>query len=253
MRQFGDLDFQQTNPYAQIRPVELFLLDDPGVRVLDDAADDTYYMIVDLQRVRALYGSSDSTTIRPRARFALNLTFEGSVTASGEQIVAEAFVPPHRALIDRTDGLVVEPGENLTVTGTANFGPFKRVRVVLRGHDDPATAENESIQRAKIAYLGQPTEATNGMWSYSVVFERTASLRTAQNVTVRAVEVDGSATPERVPVEVVTTTPTVTETATSTATETDSTWTRTVSPTRRRHRRPFLRRLPRSRRANGVV
>lgn len=230
-RQFGDLDFQQTNPYAQIRPVELFLLDDPGVRVLDDVADDTYYMIVDLQRVHAVYGSSDSTTIQPRARFTLNLTFEGSVTASGDEVVAEAFVPPNRVSINQTDGFVVEPGENLTVTGTANFGPFEQVQVVLQGHDDPATAENESVRRVKIAYLGQPIEVANGTWSYSVVFERTGSLRAAQNLTVQAVEGDGSATSEHVPVEVVTTTPTATETATNTATEATSTRTQTVSPT----------------------
>lgn len=156
LREHGDFLVVQTNPSVERDPRIVHVLDGPGVRALADAANDTYYLAIDLGEARVTSGDADPAAaleddpFEPyRFEVRMELAADSPLTEGGERAVAT--VEPRGARVSTApDGIIhFRPAPNRTVVGTTNVGTGWNVTVVLAGEDDPNTTADESFRLAR--------------------------------------------------------------------------------------------------------
>lgn len=189
MAEHGDLTVEQTNPGPSQRAASVRVLDGTGVRVLPDVANDTYYLVVDLDEARVTRGEGGDEVDLTYGPYPFvvraELTADSPLTEKRELAVAP--VEPRTASVETApDGRVhVQPASNQTVSGTTNVGSGWNVTVVLEGDDASDTAENESFRLTREATAELPDGAD---FYYESRFQSAFDWRTVptatENVTV---------------------------------------------------------------------
>jgi len=207
LSEHGDLVVLQTNPGASQRPAHVHVLDGRGVRAFADAANDTYYVVMDLDEVRATRGEDGDEVDLTRSPYSFivraELAADSPLTEERQRAVTS--VEPRSASVETApDGRVhVQPSSNLTLSGTTNVGSGWPVTVVLAGDDDPDTATDESFESTRQATVELPEEVGfHYEGTFDVTFDEDAVAIGAENVTVDARLDGGSLLDEPIPVEV---------------------------------------------------
>lgn len=150
----ADLRAEQTNPPPERLRLSLDLLDPRYARVVADAGNDTYWLVVDTAR---LDGDRDGVPDSPDVghEYGVNVTVAGSLAPDGPRSATDefAFVPPTTAVLDRIDGRrYVTPDANATVTGRTTLAPGTRLRVLV-------TADGRTLNRTVVV---RPAETATG-------------------------------------------------------------------------------------------
>lgn len=205
MSNHGDLLVEQTNPPPSLEALQVHVLAGVGVTVFPDAANRTYYIVVDLDKARTTRGEDgdgESLDHGPY-EFIVEAELAADSPLTEDRQYAVAPVDSRRASLETApdDTVHVEAGSNVTISGTTNVGTGWPVTVVLTGDDNPDTSANESFRLIKEAVV-QPSEERNYHYerTFATAFERDAVPTAAENVTAD-VRFDGnSLLDEQVPV-----------------------------------------------------
>lgn len=144
----GNAVLLQTYPPPQQQRARVELLNETSVRVL--AGNDTYYVLVDLDRVdvyRGDYRDDDFRFMDASFAVRLGLTANESVGETGERLVA--FVDERRAMqaYGAAEPVELAPGADQRIQGRTTVGAGWPVTIVVRGTDDASTTQNESFVR----------------------------------------------------------------------------------------------------------
>ncbi|WP_158059291.1 DUF7282 domain-containing protein [Halorussus halophilus] len=207
MSEHGDLTITQTNPGPSRQAMTLDVLNGTGVRVFADATNSTYFVVLELDKVRPTRGNEvdkDALEYEPTP-FLVRATLAADSPLTEDRQRAIAPVETRWASIETTpDGMVhVNTQSNLTISGKTNVGTGWPVTVVLTGSDNPDTASNESFRLTREATVEPPKpESYPYEGSFNATFRRGTIPPTAENVTLRVRLDKRSLLDESVPVEV---------------------------------------------------
>ncbi|WP_137285872.1 DUF7282 domain-containing protein [Halorussus salinisoli] len=205
MSTHGDLLVEQTNPPPSRQAMQVHVLNWTGVTVLPDDANDTYYVVVDLDEARITRGEDGDRESLDHGpyEFIVRAELAADSPLTEDRQYAVAPVDSRKASLETApDGKVhVEAGSNLTVSGTTNVGTSWPVTVVLSGDDNADTSANESFQVTREATV-QPSEERNRHYrrTFDTAFDRETVPITAENVTVNVRFAGRSLLDEPVPV-----------------------------------------------------
>lgn len=149
-------------------PARLHVLDGPGVEVLPDAGNGTYFVVVDPEAANLTRGDRDAAIdhVTPYdgdgMRFDVTVGLAAASPLTDRAENASAVVAPRRASVSTApDGNVhLDPATDQTVSGTTNLGTGWNVTVVLDGDDDPATEPDESFRLTREPAVESPTESS---------------------------------------------------------------------------------------------
>jgi PGF-CTERM protein len=207
LSEHGDLVVEQTNPGPSQRPAAVHVLEGRGVRAFADAANDTYYAVIDLDEVRVTRGDDGEEVALTRGSYSFLVRAELAADSPLTEERQRALTPiePRSASVETApDGKVhVQPSSNFTLSGTTNVGSGWPVTAVLAGDDDPDTATDESFQATRQATVEPPEEDEfHYEGTYDATFDEGAVPVAAENVTVDVRFDGGSLLDEPIPVEV---------------------------------------------------
>lgn len=196
LSEHGNLTVEQTNPGPSQLPAYVHVLEETGVRVFSDAANDTYYLAVDLGEVRVTRGEDGEEVDLAYGPYPFIVRAELAADSplTEERQLALAPVESRTASVetDPDGGVHVQPTSNQTISGTTNVGTGWNVTVVLAGSDDSDTAANESFRLTQEATVELPDDV--GFY-YGATFDSAFDFRTvpvgAERVTVD-VQLDGT-------------------------------------------------------------
>ncbi len=191
MATHGDLLVEQTNPPPSRQAMQVHVLNGTGVTVLPDAANDTYYVVADLDEARITRGEDGDRESLDHGPYEFIVRAELAVDSplTEDRQYAVAPVESRMASIETApDGTVhVKAGSNLTVSGTTNVGTGWPVTVVISGGDNADTSSNESFRLTREATV-QPSEQRNHHYrrTFDITFDQDGIPNAAENVTVAA-------------------------------------------------------------------
>lgn len=149
-RRNGTFGAEQSNPPPERAPVTIPLLKSPGVQVLPDSQNGTYYLTVDLSRVRVLrVDEPDPNFEFSDAEFAINAGLSANVTHDESPERVQAFIAPRSAHVirDPNTRYPLFATREQRIEGWTRLGSGQAVTVVIRSDDDPETDRNESFVR----------------------------------------------------------------------------------------------------------
>ncbi|MFP4627349.1 MAG: hypothetical protein ACLFNI_12275 [Natronomonas sp.] len=171
----GTLEISQTDMGPQKAPLEIDALDETGVTVFPDAANETYYLSIDLDdAVVTRNGDTEALDTERTHRFAIVAQLDTNSSLRTTNDSAATAIEPRSATVDTAaDGSVhVRPQPNETVSGTTNFGTGSTITLVLSGESNPETAANESFHVTSEATVRQ----SDGGFRYEGTFDSTFDL-----------------------------------------------------------------------------
>lgn len=151
---------------TMVDPAVVHVLDGPGVRVLADARNDSYFVLVAPAEARLTRGDRevDPERVAPHDADGMWLQVRAGIASESpladEDERAEAVVAPRSASLSTApDGTVhVAPGTPRTISGTTNVETGWNVTAVVTGEDDPATDADESFRVTRNASVEVPEE-----------------------------------------------------------------------------------------------
>jgi hypothetical protein len=188
MSNHGDLLVEQTNPPPSFPAMQVHVLNGTGVTVLPDAANNTYYIVVDLDKAHITRGEDgDGVSLeRGPTEFIVRTELAADSPLTEDRQYAVASVDSRRASIETApdDTVHIEAASNVTISGTTNVGTGWPVTVALTGDDNSDTSANESFRLTKEAVV-QPSDERNYHYerTFATAFEREAVPTAAENVT----------------------------------------------------------------------
>lgn len=158
----GDLVVRQTYHGTSVQPAYVHVLDGPGVRAFPDAANGTYYLVVDLGEAKVTRdrdGDAYDLEYGPYTfRVSATLSADSPLTDDRQQVIA-SIEQRHASVATGPDGQIhLDPAGNQTISGTTSVGTGWQVSVVLVGEDDPATDRDESFRRERSVTVGADDE-----------------------------------------------------------------------------------------------
>jgi hypothetical protein len=135
----AELRVLQTNPTPERRPAELHLAEYDSTRVVTDQANDSYYLVADLQAANVTRGTV-LAEIRAGQEYDVNFSLPGAsaLSTNGTESARTAFAVVDPAVEFSTAGENREfavPAPNRTVSGRTTLPPGTRLTVKLRSPD----------------------------------------------------------------------------------------------------------------------
>lgn len=161
---------------TMVDPAVVHVLDGPGVRVLADARNDSYFVLVDPAEVRLTQGDRevDPERVAPYDADGMWLQVRAGIAsesplADEDERAAAVVAPRSASLSTAPDGAVhVASGTTRTISGATNVGTGWNVTVVVTGEDDPATDADESFRLTRKGAVEIPDE---GSYRYAGGFD----------------------------------------------------------------------------------
>jgi len=187
----GDLTVRQANPDRSHVPLWFVdALNSTGVRVHPDAANESYYVAIDLRDRTAYQGKFDGSWERMpennRFTFDVLATLDGDLPNTDDATVAATAIKPRTAEVDEppVGDVWFRPRSNQTVTGTTNLGVGSMVTVAVTGNSNPDTGENESFRLVQETTVQMGDSLVPYRGRFDARFDMREVAPTARNVSV---------------------------------------------------------------------